>query len=137
MTIEEFKEILLKFMQEEQAGQDLILTPEQIAEVEKLKEKRYARWEWNFGESPECDVVKEERFAGGKLELHLNIRTGRISDLRIFGDFFGTLPVQELAEKLNGRQYRESDVAAALEEVDFSQYFLGISPEEFLECMFS
>ncbi|NLM54614.1 MAG: lipoate--protein ligase [Firmicutes bacterium] len=137
VTIEEFKEILLKFMQEEQAGQDLILTPEQIAEVEKLKEKRYARWEWNFGESPECDVVKEQRFAGGKLELHLNIRTGRISDLRIFGDFFGTLPVQELAEKLNGRQYRESDVAAALEEVDFSQYFLGISPEEFLECMFS
>ena len=63
VTIEEFKEILLKFMQEEQAGQDLILTPEQIAEVEKLKEKRYARWEWNFGESPECDVVKEQRFA--------------------------------------------------------------------------
>ena len=81
--------------------------------------------------------MKEQRFAGGKLELHLNIREGRISDLQIFGDFFGTLPVRELAERINGRQYREEDVAAALAEVDFTQYFLGISEAEFIECLFS
>lgn len=137
VTIEEFVEILLKFMQEEQSGPDVVLTPEQIAEVERIKEERYARWEWNFGESPECEVVKEQRFTGGKLELHLNIREGRIADLRIYGDFFGTLPVSELAERINGRQYREADVAVALAEVDFSQYFLGITREEFLECLFS
>ena len=74
---------------------------------------------------------------GGKLELHLNIRTGRISDLKFSATSSARCLCRELAEKLNGRQYRESDVAAALEEVDFSQYFLGISPEEFLECMFS
>ena len=37
ITIEEFKEVLLKFMQEEQTGPDIILTPEQIAEVERLR----------------------------------------------------------------------------------------------------
>jgi lipoate-protein ligase A len=137
VTIEEFKEILLKFMQEEQTGPDIALTPEQVTEVERIKAERYARWEWNFGESPECEIVKEQRFAGGKLELHLNIREGRISDLQIFGDFFGTLPVRELAERINGRQYREEDVAAALAEVDFTQYFLGISEAEFIECLFS
>lgn len=137
ITIEEFKEILLKYMQEEQTGPDIILTPEQIAEVEKIRDERYARWEWNFGESPECEIMKEQRFAGGKLELHFNIREGRIQHLQIYGDFFGTLPVTALAEKINGRQYREQDVAAALAEVDFSQYFLGISQAEFLECLFS
>lgn len=137
VTIEEFKEVLLKYMQEEQTGPDIILSPEQIAEVEAIKEQRYAKWEWNIGESPECEVVKEQRFPGGKLELHLNIASGRIEDLQIFGDFFGTLPVEELAQKLNGRQYRESDVAEALAELDFSQYFLGITQAEFLECLFS
>ncbi len=136
ITIEEFKEVLLKFMQEEQTGPDIILTPEQIAEVERIKAERYDKWEWNFGESPECEIIKEQRFAGGKLELHFNIISGLIQDMKIFGDFFGTLPIDELAERLNGTPYRRTDVSAVLTEMDFSQYCLGIKPEEFLNCLF-
>src|SRR5690554_1505426 len=136
ITIEEFKEVLLKFMQEEQTGPDIILTPEQIAEVEKIKAERYDNWEWNFGESPECEITKEQRFAGGKLELHFNVINGLIQDMKIFGDFFGTLPIDELAERLNGTPYRRTDVSAVLTEMDFSQYCLSIKPEEFLNCLF-
>lgn len=136
ITIEEFKEVLVKFMQEEQTGPDIILTPEQIAEVERIKAERYDKWEWNFGESPECEIIKEQRFAGGKLELHFNIISGLIQDMKIFGDFFGTLPIDELAERLNGTPYRRTDVSAVLTEMDFSQYCLGIKPEEFLNCLF-
>lgn len=136
ITIEEFKEVLLKFMQEEQTGPDIILTPEQIAEVEKIKAERYDNWEWNFGESPECEITKEQRFAGGKLELHFNVINGLIQDMKIFGDFFGTLPITELAGRLNGTPYRRADAAALLDEIDFSQYCLGIKPDEFLDCLF-
>jgi len=37
--------------------------------------------------------------------------------LNIFGDFFGQRDVRELAEKLNGTQYRESAVSEVLAEV--------------------
>lgn len=135
ISIEEFQEILLKFLIPGER-QDYILSAEEWAIVHKLKEERYAKWEWNYGASPECEMEKERRFAGGKLELKLNVVEGLIQGLKIFGDFFGRRDVAELEQLLNGRQYRESAVAEALEQVEFEEFFFGITREDFLQCLF-
>lgn len=135
ISIEEFKAVLLEFLIPGKR-QDYTLSDAEWAVVQQLKEKRYARWEWNYGASPECEMEKQRRFPGGKLELRFNVADGLIRDLTIFGDFFGRRDAAELAEQLNGTQFRESAVAEVLARVDFEEYFALISREEFLQCLF-
>lgn len=136
ITIEEFKETLWKFLIPGGEGKEYILSDEEWAIVHEIKEKRYAKWEWNYGASPECEMEKEARFAGGKLELKLNVTDGLIRDMTIFGDFFGEKDVTELANMLNGKQYRESVIADFLAEIPFEEYFIGITRDEFIHCLF-
>lgn len=136
ITIEEFKETLWKFLIPGGEGKEYILSDEEWAIVHEIKEKRYAKWEWNYGASPECEMEKEARFAGGKLELKLNVTDGLIRDMTIFGDFFGEKDVAELANMLNGKQYRESVIADFLAEIPFEEYFIGITRDEFIHCLF-
>jgi lipoate-protein ligase A len=136
ISIDDFKETLLKFLIPGGKRQDYILSAEEWAVIHRLKDERYAQWEWNYGASPDCEMEKERRFAGGKLELKLNVVDGLIQDLSIFGDFFGRRDVAELERALNGRQYREEAVAQVLDGLEFEEYFVGISRTEFLQCLF-
>ena len=104
--------------------------------MERIKAERYARWEWNFGESPECEIVKEQRFAGASLSS--TSTSGKAALVTCKSS--ATLRYAS-SEGTRGKDQRpsvpEEDVAAALAEVDFTQYFLGISEAEFIECLFS
>ena len=102
-----------------------------------LKDRRYSQWDWNYGASPDAEIEKEERFAGGKLELKFNVTDGVIQDMNIFGDFFGKLNVAHFANMLNGNDYRETVIAELLDQVNFEDYFIGITREDFLHCLFS
>lgn len=136
ITIEEFKEVLWKYLIPDGEGREYILSEEEWAIVHRIKEERYACWDWNYGASPECEIEKEARFTGGKLELKFNVKDGLIQDLHIFGDFFGRKDVRELAQLLNGKQYRESVVEEVLGRIEFGEFFFNISREEFLQCLF-
>lgn len=137
ISIDEFKETLWRYLIPNSIGQEYVLTEKEWAVVHELKDRRYGQWEWNYGASPECEMEKEERFAGGKLELKLNVVDGLIQDLNIFGDFFGKKDVAELATMLSGKQYRESVIAHFLVEIPFEDYFIAITRDEFLHCLFS
>lgn len=136
ITIEEFKEVLWRYLVPQGEGREYVLSDEEWAIVHEIKEKRYARWDWNYGASPECEVEREARFTGGKLELKFNVRDGLIQDLHIFGDFFGKKDVSELAQHLNGKQYRDDVIAHLLAQTSFEDYFMGITRDEFLNCLF-
>ncbi|MDD4588796.1 MAG: lipoate--protein ligase [Parabacteroides sp.] len=136
ISIAEFKETLLKYLLPNGAGQEYVLDDQEWSLVQELIERRYSQWDWNYGASPECAIEKEERFAGGKLELKFNITDGLIQDMNIFGDFFGEEDVAYFASLLNGKHYRESVISGFLDEVEFEKYFLGITRDEFLRCLF-
>lgn len=40
------------------------LTQADIAAVEAIKRERYDRWEWNYGVSPPCDLLRRRRVEG-------------------------------------------------------------------------
>jgi len=137
ITIAEFKETLWKYLIPGGVDQEYVLNEHDWAIIKELRERRYNQWDWNYGASPECEIEKEERFSGGKLELKFNIRDGVISDMHIYGDFFSKSNVRHFAELLNGKDYRESTIAAVLDEVEYQEYFVGISKDDFLHCLFS
>jgi len=136
--VEEFKELLLKYIFEVE-GRALIeynLTKEDMENINRLRDEKYATWEWNFGTSPEFDLVKSERFDGGELEARINVKDGRITDLKFYGDFLSMRDVSEVEEKLKGLRYREEDIREALNGLNLKEYFGGITLDEILKVIF-
>ena len=104
--------------------------------VNKLVNDKYGRWEWNFGESPQYNFKKSEKFDGGIVEVLMDVKNGYMENIRIHGDFFGTEDISPLTAALNGVIHREKDVEAVVSTLDISKYMTNISPEELIKVMF-
>ena len=76
ITVYEFKEMLLKYMFDEDAelveGQ---LKEADMNEINLLMKSKYMNWDWNYGASPEFNVKQGKRFEGGKIEVLIKIKT--------------------------------------------------------------
>lgn len=133
-----FKDILLKniFEYHNESLEELILTDEQKSEIDQLYEDRYAKWEWNYGESPDFTYKNYKRYPFGSLEIGIQVKNGIIQNSKIYGDFFGTKDVAELEEKLNGQRYERKSLEEQLKEEPFEKYFGAISTEEFVDLLF-
>lgn len=137
MSAMEFKEGLSEFILNASKGnKEYILTEEDIANINKLKEEKYNTWEWNYGESPNFDLQKSKRYPGGSIDIRLNVQNGVIKECKIFGDFFGKNNITELEDKLKGVNFKEDSVRELLNSVNFNDYFFKITVDDFIECMF-
>jgi len=115
---------------------DVQLTEAELAEVIKLRDEKYAVWEWNFGRSPAFDLTNKNRFPGGGLEVGLHVRGGCITEIGFFGDFLAVSPLDELTEALRGCTFRREDVHAVLERFPMRELFGGITEAEILDTIF-
>lgn len=114
----------------------ITLTDEQLSEITKLADEKYASQEWTMGKSPAYTIKNSKRFSGGKLEITLAVRKGLINNLRISGDFLGLLPAEGLEGALTDLVYDRDIVARAIERLPLSLHLGSISEEEFLSCLF-
>ena len=103
--------------------------------VRDLYERRYATWEWNFGQNPACNIQRTTRFPAGEIDVRLDVQGGRIDGLRIFGDFMGRAEVSEIESRLRGAPYDRAAVAALLGDVDLRDYFGDVPPDEVLDLI--
>ena len=117
--------------------QGFVLSPEQNAEVEKLKSEVYSQWNWNYGKSPPYTLRKIRRIEGcGKIEILLDMeREGKIKNIAFFGDFFANRDSSELADILKGRCLKYDDLKQALANIDISRYFHALALETFLALL--
>lgn len=137
MSIEEFRSRLLKGLYDERDDFETYhLTEEQWAKVRQLHDEKYNTWEWNFGSSPKFNIQRAKRFPLGEIDLRLFVEKGHITEMKIFGDFFGKEPVENLENLLKGRPYRRSEIATALQGVDLSLYFGSIETDEFTRLVY-
>ena len=98
-------------------------------------EERYSTWAWNFGESPEFNINKSQRFTAGKVETRLNVEEGIIKSIKFYGDFFGGGEISNVENKFIGVKYKEDEIAKVLDEIDIGYYFSGISKNEIIRCI--
>lgn len=137
ITIEEFRALILERIFGSRTDLPLLeLSDADWEAVHELSAKKYATWEWNYGESPEFNVQKTRRFPAGEIDLRIDVQEGRVSGLRIFGDFIGSAEVSRLEELLRGVRYEPEDLAEALAGVDIKEYFGAVEKEEFLELLY-
>lgn len=136
ISVSEFKELLLKYMFDEDTelteGQ---LSENDLKEINALMESKYLKWEWNYGFSPEFNVRQGKRFENGKIEVLANIREGIIQGIKFYGDFFGSGNPEDIETLLVGKRYKEDEIKAALVDLNVNDYFKGISLDELLSCI--
>lgn len=112
------------------------LTQEDYRAIEKLRDEKYSTWEWNYGESPEFSVVKERRYAGGKVQFYLDIKEGMIHNVKLYGDFLGKLDAKDLEDLITGIKYKEEDVREMLKDFPVEEYFYNITLDDIIDCLF-
>ncbi|MBT9405006.1 lipoate--protein ligase LplA, partial [Salmonella enterica subsp. enterica serovar Typhimurium] len=67
---------------------------------------RQSSWEWNFGQAPAFSHLLDERFTWGGVELHFDVEKGVITRTQVYTDSLNPAPLEVLAERLQGCQYR-------------------------------
>ena len=106
-------------------------------EIQKLRNEKYATWEWNFGYSPKYEFSRKKRFPFGEVEVKIQTENeGIIKDMKIYGDFFSKEPVFELASRFCGLKHERKALENLLTEVCVSDYIAGMTAEEFLTILF-
>jgi len=133
MPIENFIEYLHNFIAGERSGySEYKYTEEDLREIEKLKEGKYSRDSWNYGESPAYTYSKVVKFPAGLIELYLKVEKGRIEEVKIFGDYFFTKETDELENHIKGCRHSYEELKKRLEKINLSDYISNIEGEEFL-----
>lgn len=82
MTIEEFRERLLDRMVPPGSPR-LTLTPEQEAEVCRLRDEKYRSWEWTWGKTPAFAYEKNGVFAGAPIRVAYQAKRGIVSGVTV------------------------------------------------------
>ena len=137
LTIDEFRELVLKGLYEEnEPFESYHLTPEQWKSVHQLKEEKYDTWDWNYGRSPKFNIQRNKRFSIGEIDLRIFVEKGYIKDFKIFGDFFGKDPVEQLEQLLIGVRYKLEDISAILKNIDLQEYFGDLSKADFIALVY-
>lgn len=131
MDVIEFRNRVMKSVA---GGMDQVTTfsDQEVSEIIRLRDEKYAKWEWNYGHSPKFEMTREGRFPGGTLEVTLEVKKGVIEKIRIYGDFFGTRDVSTLESALTGVAHNEETISKVLQNLDIHDYMVNITKEDLL-----
>ncbi|HEO3807618.1 TPA: lipoate--protein ligase [Streptococcus agalactiae] len=136
ITVQEFSDAILAQMKEEYPEMDeYVLSDAELSEIQAMRDNQFATWDWTYGKAPEYTIERGIRYPAGKITTYANVENSTIKSVKIFGDFFGVKPVDDIEKMLEGVRYDYKDVLAALKTVDTSQYFSRMTPEEITKAI--
>ncbi|HGI3325795.1 TPA: lipoate--protein ligase [Streptococcus agalactiae] len=136
ITVQEFSDAILAQMKEEYPEMDeYVLSDAELSEIQAMRDNQFATWDWTYGKEPEYTIERGVRYPAGKITTYANVENSTIKSVKIFGDFFGVKPVDDIEKMLEGVRYDYKDVLAALKTVDTSQYFSRMTPEEITKAI--
>lgn len=136
--VDDFKALLLKeiFKQFGEEPKEYKLTEHDHQEILKIKESRFGRKEWNWGQSPSGSFSNGVKFPFGWVEISTDIVSGKLKGVKILGDFFGTEDVGEIANALEGTTYDKKSIEEVLNTFDLTKYFGAVEAGELAELFF-
>ncbi|MBF8807656.1 MAG: lipoate--protein ligase [Enterococcus lacertideformus] len=139
MTTEAFRdEILLKIFGVKTRGEvnTYLLKEEDWLKINEISDQYYRNWEWNYGKSPDFNFSRQKRFPIGSIEVHLNVSNGLISEVKIYGDFFGLGDIKDVEKILTGKKYDKEVLREIVKTIDIKKYFGAIEAEDLLSLFY-
>lgn len=133
LSTEAFRERLLLdiFAVDDRAAvREYHLSDADWAAVTRIRSERFANWDWNYGRSPQFALQRRHKFSAGLVDVRLDVAQGKISDLKIYGDFFGLGNLAELENALIGHTYQTEVIEETLRTLDLRHYLGDIDAAE-------
>ncbi len=138
LSIEDFTSILSKEVISQFQGTEIYeLNDHDKEEIEKLADSKYATWQWVYGSSPNFTYWHELRYENGILDIGLDVESGAIKNLTIYGDYFGTKDIDEMTGYFVGLPYEKGAVEAVLAKFQLTDFIYKLPEELFIESLFS
>jgi len=133
MTMPEFHTYLFREFIHETQAKCYTLDAEAIKWIEKTAQIKYGSWDWVWGNAPDFEIQKVEKFECGIVDIRLDVREGHIQNCKIYGDFFARSDVSKLEAFLLGLPYDKKRLLPEVNAIDLSEYFVGIEAETFTD----
>jgi lipoate-protein ligase A len=105
-------------------------------QIQQISSGRYRSWDWNYGHSPKFNIQKSDRFPVGVIEARMDVESGIIRGIRIYGDFTGVRDVIELEKQLVGIRYEPEAIAAVLSTINLRPYFGELGRAAFINFLY-
>ena len=135
MTIETFRDTLAESLMSE-GFERYELTDADVAAIKELREQRYATREWNYGFCESGGLIRKKRIEGcGTLEVHIVLKNDLISTISFRGDYFSTLPPEELGNLFIGLPLISGALSSVLENHRAGDYITGLENEELVDLL--
>mgnify|MGYP003302608879 FL=1 len=134
--IQTFSQHLEEILSNNYTDTEYQLTETDLANIQRLTDKKFATWEWNYGRSPKATLVHSARLACGTVEIHLTLAENRIASCRFGGDFMGNLPASDVEKALTGIPYEINEIRKCLSKIEINRYFDRVLVDDLLEMMF-
>ena len=136
LELETFREMILQYMMNNLPNcKPYSYTDDDINSIRRLRDEKYAKWDWNFGQSPGYNMMNSLRTNGGNLEVHLDVQNGIIKNIRFFGDFFNIGEIPELERLLAETPHNETAIRQKLQQIRISDYLVNVTEDEMIRCM--
>ena len=110
-------------------------SPEDERCIRALAAEKFGSWNFIYGSSPECTMIRSGRVAAGQVAFHLTLEKGRIARCHIQGDFFARKDLAGLTEALTSCRYEKNDLQICLERADAAGYFYGVDNGTLLDIL--
>ncbi len=137
ISLEEFTNRIMNHIIETHEDARLYeFTQEDLAAIQKIRDEKYAKWEWNFGHSPKYNFQQGIRTEGGTLEMNLQVEKGIIEGVKVYGDFFGTRDVQEFENSIVGLKHDYKTISDSLDNLAIDAFFHKMTKEDLLNVLF-
>lgn len=105
-----------------------------LAEINRLVDEKYSKYEWNMGRSPIGKSKFEARFGFGTMAISFDVVSGVIQNAEIFGDFFALKDIKPLCDALSGCKFVLEEVRVAI--ADAEDYIRGADGSVIAESLF-
>ena len=138
LSIEEFTSVLSREVIAQFPDAEIYeLTDQDREEIQKLADNKYTTWEWVYGNSPNFTCSCELKYEKGILDIGLEVKSGIIRNIIVYGDFFGTKDLDEMTRCLTGIPYEKKAVTNALKPLKLTDYIYELPKDLFIESLFS
>jgi lipoate-protein ligase A len=137
LDVFEFRERVKNGILAETDNQIYQLTQADWDSIHKISEERYQQWDWNFGRSPKFNIQKTKRFPFGQIDARIEVQSGNIQDIKLFGDFLGLRNVEDIETRLVGVRYDKNHLQKVLEGIELKDYFGGINALELAAFLYA
>lgn len=133
ISLKAFEDILIRKILAGREFVSLNLSESEEEKVRRIRDEKYAAWEWIYGTPARCTVKSTKRFPGGEIEIRLDLKDGYIKTCRIYGDFMSVKPVNEVSDRIQGLRYLPGEIRGALESLSLEEYFGTVTLEELMQ----